>query len=310
MENTHKVTRLELEHLQEIFNFQEGEVLPDAYRPSAIQARSTRELSFKDIKVLDMHMKGGQNFEFEFEGVTMVSIGFQLSGRGKTAYPGYLDYFEAPVMTYNLIYQKGQKSHSVIYGPEDHHLLLLSFTPQRFMELISSSAVLTGKYARIMAEQDFFMLNKNQCRITPPLMQSLEALRHMDVNNPLAEMLAEALIMSIIVHVHTQQEEPGETNRIREVKQYLEENYLESIPIKQLSRQFGINECDLKRSFKMEFNNTIFGFVQQLRMERAKQQLLAGKSIKEVAFEIGYEHPHHFSTAFRKWYHITPSRLQ
>ncbi len=93
------------------------------------------------------------------------------------------------------------------------------------------------------------------------------------------------------------------------MKQFLEENYLESIPIKQLSRQFGINECDLKRSFKMEFNNTIFGFVQQLRMERAKQELLAGKSIKEVAFEIGYEHPHHFSTAFRKWYHIPPSRL-
>ncbi len=35
-------------------------------------------------------------------------------------------------------------------------------------------------------------------------MQTLDALRQLDVNNPLAEMLAEALIMSIIVHVHTQ----------------------------------------------------------------------------------------------------------
>jgi AraC-like DNA-binding protein len=144
-------------------------------------------------------------------------------------------------------------------------------------------------------------------------MQSLEALREMDVNNPLAEMLAEALIMSIIVHVHAEDEETNESRepkRIREVKQYLEENYLESIPIKQLSRQFGINECDLKKSFKTQFNNTIFGYVQQLRMQRTKKQLLAGKSIKEVAFEIGYEHPHHFSTAFRKWYNIPPSRLK
>jgi AraC-like DNA-binding protein len=45
-------------------------------------------------------------------------------------------------------------------------------------------------------------------------------------------------------------------------------------------------------------------------MERAKEQLLADKSIKEVTFEIGYEHLHHFSTAFRKWYHIPPSYLK
>ncbi len=144
-------------------------------------------------------------------------------------------------------------------------------------------------------------------------MQALDALRHIDYHNPLAEMLAEALIMSIIVHVHAPDDaphEPREARLVREVKTFLEENYLESHPIKQLSRQFGINEFDLKREFKARYNQTIFGYVQQLRMEKAKEGLLAGKSIKEVAFEIGYEHPHHFSTAFRKWFHITPSRLK
>lgn len=66
------------------------------------------------------------------------------------------------------------------------------------------------------------------------------------------------------------------------------------------TRQFGINAFDLKKSFKTEFNNTIFGYVQQLRMQKPRKQLLAGKSIKAIAFEIGYEHRHHFSTAFRK----------
>jgi AraC-like DNA-binding protein len=278
-----------------------------------IQTRGTKEINFKNTKMLEFWLKGGQEYEFETENLTMVGIGFQMGGRGRTAYPGYYDYFEQGVMTYNLIYQKVLSAQHVIYGQEDFHMLHLSFTPERFMELISSSSVLTGKYIRIMAGQEFFILKGTNSKITPALMQSLEALRQMDVNNPLAEMLAEALIMSIIVHVHTEDDEPNELRepkRIREVKQYLEENYLASVPIKQLSRRFGINEFDLKKSFKTEYNNTIFGYVQQLRMERAKEQLLAGKSIKEVAFEIGYEHPHHFSTAFRKWYHMPPSRLK
>jgi AraC-like DNA-binding protein len=181
------------------------------------------------------------------------------------------------------------------------------------MELISSSAVLTEKYTRILAEENLFLLKGTNAKISPPLMQILDALRHIDYNNPLAEMLAEALVMSLIVHVHapdTGQEEPRGAKRMREVKTYLEENFLESPPLRQLSRQFGINEFDLKKEFKARYNQTIFGYVQHLRMERAREGLLAGKSIKEVAFEIGYEHPHHFSTAFRKWYHIPPSRLR
>ncbi|HEX8529978.1 MAG TPA: AraC family transcriptional regulator [Cytophagales bacterium] len=311
--NVRTVNRLELEHLQQILNLLEEGSVPDERLLPPLQAREMKELNFKDTKILDLRLKGGQEIEFHTENLTMVGIGFQLGGRGKTACPGYHDFYEQGLMTYNLVFQRGVRTHSIIYGPEDFHMFHVSFTPERFLELIAASAVLTEKYTRILAEQDFFILKGTDAKITPPLMQSLEALRHIDYHNPLAEMLAEALIMSIIVHVHAPDDappEPREAKLVREVKNYLEENYLESHPIKQLSRQFGINEFDLKREFKARYNQTIFGYVQQLRMERAKEGLLAGKSIKEVAFEIGYEHPHHFSTAFRKWYNIPPSRLK
>jgi AraC-like DNA-binding protein len=307
------INRLELEHLQQVFNLSEAGGTAGEPMSPPLHTREMRELSFKDTKVLEMRLKGGQEIEFYSENLTMVGIGFQLGGRGKTAYLGYQDYFEQALMTYNLLYHRGLRTHTHIYGPEDFHMFSVSFTPARFLELVASSKVLTEQYTRILAEEDFFKLKGTDAKITPPLMQSVEALRHIDYNNPLAEMLAEALVMSIIVHVHAPDEappEPREARLVREVKTYLEENYLESHPIKQLSRQFGINEFDLKREFKARYNQTIFGYVQQLRMEKAKEGLLAGKTIKEVAFEIGYEHPHHFSTAFRKWYNIPPSRLK
>jgi AraC-like DNA-binding protein len=307
------IDRLELEHLQQIFNLLEEGSVADEHPAPPLHARAVKEFNFKETKILELWLKGGQELEFQSENLTIVGIGFQLSGRGKTAYRGYHDDFEQGVMTYNLLFHRDLIAHHYIYGPEDFHLFHVSFTPRRFLELIASSAVLTEKYTRIIAEENLFILKGTHAKITPPLMQSLEALRQIDYNNPLSEMLAEALLMSIIVHVHATDDppqEPREAKRIREVKTYLEENYLESHPIKQLSRQFGINEFDLKREFKARYNQTIFGYVQQLRMEKAKEGLLAGKSIKEVAFEIGYEHPHHFSTAFRKWYNITPSRFK
>jgi AraC-like DNA-binding protein len=298
--NVRTIDRLELEYLHGIFNYLSEGGVADEDLPPPLRTREIQEFNFRDTKVLDFRLKGGQEVEFRTENLNMVGMGFQLSGRGKTAYQGYRDYFEQGLMTY-------------LYGPEDFHFLQIAFTPARFLELIASSSVLTEKYTRILAEEDLFILKGTNAKITPPLMQSLDALRHIDYNNPLAEMLAEALVMSIIVHVHAPDEaptEPREAKLVREVKTYLEENYLESHPIKQLSRQFGINEFDLKREFKARYNQTIFGYVQQLRMEKAKEGLLAGKTIKEVAFEIGYEHPHHFSTAFRKWYNIPPSRLK
>jgi AraC-like DNA-binding protein len=315
--NVRTIDRLELEYLQRIFNYLPEGGVADEDLPAPLHTRQMKEFGFKDTKVLEFWLKGGQEVEFRTENLTMVGMGFQLGGRGKTAYLGYQDYFEQDLMTYNLVFMRGLTSHHLLYGPEDFHFFQIAFTPARFLELIASSAVLTEKYTRILAEEDLFILKGTrkgtQARITPPLMQALDALRHIDYNNPLAEMLAEALIMSIIVHVHAPDEapqEPREARLVREVKTYLEENYLESHPIKQLSRQFGINEFDLKRKFKARYNQTIFSYVQQLRMEKAKEGLLAGKSIKEVAFEIGYEHPHHFSTAFRKWYNIPPSRLK
>ncbi|MBD0255088.1 MAG: helix-turn-helix transcriptional regulator [Cytophagales bacterium] len=311
--NVRTIDRLELEHLQRIFNYLPEGGVADEDLPPTLHTREMKEFNFKDTKVLDFWLKGGQEVEFQTENLTMVGMGFQLSGRGKTAFPGYRDYFEQGLMTYNLIFQRSLNSHHLLYGPEDFRFLQIAFTPARFLELIASSTVLTEKYTRVLAEEDLFILKGTNAKITPPLMQSLDALRHIDYHNPLAEMLAEALVMSIIVHVHAPDDalpEPREARLVREVKNYLEENYLESHPIKQLSRQFGINEFDLKREFKARYNQTIFGYVQQLRMEKAKEGLLAGKSIKEVAFEIGYEHPHHFSTAFRKWYNIPPSRLK
>lgn len=81
--------------------------------------------------------------------------------------------------------------------------------------------------------------------------------------------------------------------------------------ISELSRQVGVNEFKLKKGFKELFNTTIFGWVHQQRMTLAKRLLLnTQKSSKEIAYEIGYSSPQHFSKAFKKEFGQTPNNMR
>lgn len=85
--------------------------------------------------------------------------------------------------------------------------------------------------------------------------------------------------------------------------------HLEAPPsLTELARIAGINEFKLKRGFKEVFNQTVFGYLNDTRMELAKKDLLdRNKSVTEIAFELGYSSVQHFSAAFSKKYGKPPA---
>jgi AraC family transcriptional activator of pyochelin receptor len=79
----------------------------------------------------------------------------------------------------------------------------------------------------------------------------------------------------------------------------------------QLSRICVLNEFKLKKGFKLLFGTTIFHYLREKRMEYARKLLLdCSLSVEEVAHKLGYEHAHHFSTAFKKFYKTCPSSFK
>jgi AraC family transcriptional regulator len=82
------------------------------------------------------------------------------------------------------------------------------------------------------------------------------------------------------------------------------------ITIKALSRKVAMNECYLKKGFKVMFGITIFDFYQDQRMEHAKYLLnKRGKSVSEVSALLGYSSISHFSTAFKRHTGLKPCEL-
>jgi len=77
--------------------------------------------------------------------------------------------------------------------------------------------------------------------------------------------------------------------------------------LSEIARTVGLNEYKLKRGFKETFNNTVFGYLADLRLQLAHRYLKdTQKTAAEIAFDLGYTTPQHFNNAFKKKFGFTP----
>lgn len=79
----------------------------------------------------------------------------------------------------------------------------------------------------------------------------------------------------------------------------------------EIAKEVGLNEYKLKRGFKETFDNTVFGYLTEQRLNLAQTYLRdSGKTASEIAYELGYSTPQHFNNAFKKKFGITPSSVR
>lgn len=101
-----------------------------------------------------------------------------------------------------------------------------------------------------------------------------------------------------------------DVKKLKDLKDYLDKNFLKETSLSRLSRLSYLNEFKLKSGFKLLFDVTVFGYIRQLKMNYAANLLKENVSISSVAYELGYEYPHHFSVAFKNYMGINPSIYQ
>lgn len=99
--------------------------------------------------------------------------------------------------------------------------------------------------------------------------------------------------------------------RVMQVEAVLTKDVFEPAPtISQLARMVSISESKLKKDFKLIYGIPVYEYFQKVRMQAAKDKLLAGgHSVKEVAMELGYSNLSNFTIAFKKEFGLLPSKL-
>jgi len=95
--------------------------------------------------------------------------------------------------------------------------------------------------------------------------------------------------------------------RVEKVLAILRENLAETPPLEEIGRRVGCSPFHLSRIFNQEMGRSMANYLRELRMERAAELLRAGEmKIIQVALEVGYSSPSHFSTAFHEVFGICP----
>jgi len=101
---------------------------------------------------------------------------------------------------------------------------------------------------------------------------------------------------------------PIELEKIQKAKRFILDNLRDNLTIPVIANHVNTNQCYLKKGFKEVFQQTIFEFIQENRMEKAKHLLQAANpNITEISFNVGYSSLSSFSQSYKNFYGITPT---
>ena len=107
-----------------------------------------------------------------------------------------------------------------------------------------------------------------------------------------------------------QQLSSKEIDRIRHAREVLVTAMQKPPGLDALAQQVGLNVRALSAGFRRVYGSTVFGFLQEYRLEQAYKLIASGEmSVSEAAYHVGYGAAH-FATIFRKRFGISPSSLR
>ncbi|MCJ7840250.1 AraC family transcriptional regulator [Lederbergia sp. NSJ-179] len=92
---------------------------------------------------------------------------------------------------------------------------------------------------------------------------------------------------------------------------YMKDHLNEAIGIAEIADSIGISVSLASQIFKEKTDDTIYGYLTKLRIEKAEELLLhTDKKVATIAFEVGYQHENSFIRVFRKYKNVTPGKYR
>jgi AraC-like DNA-binding protein len=92
--------------------------------------------------------------------------------------------------------------------------------------------------------------------------------------------------------------------------QFMRKNYFSLKSIEELANQVNVDAAYLSRIFRRFHKDTPYKFLIRLKMGHAASLLLTTDNlVKNIAFELGFENPFHFSKTFKSVYGVSPENF-
>lgn len=151
------------------------------------------------------------------------------------------------------------------------------------------------------------------------LQQSPEAWIGELVKNPMLSvsdrLLAEAQTLELIARwltpVNQQLPEKLGEQGLQSVIDLLIQNIAQPPSLETLAKLAGMSHAKLNRQFKSQYGQTVFEWLREYRLERAKTYLTnPDQAITNIALNCGFSSASHFTQTFKSHYGITPTKYR
>ncbi|MFP4232057.1 MAG: helix-turn-helix transcriptional regulator [Spirochaetaceae bacterium] len=156
------------------------------------------------------------------------------------------------------------------------------------------------------------------CAITPCMQMVLQQILSSGYTGSLRRFYLEAKSMELLtMRLHELAGDSGvplyqplhnaDLERIHQARELITERSADPPSLHEIAAAVGVNCNKLKYGFRETFGTTVFGYVRNLRLEEARHLLdEGGRSVTEVAFEVGYSSLSHFARIFKQTYGTSP----
>lgn len=99
--------------------------------------------------------------------------------------------------------------------------------------------------------------------------------------------------------------------RIHEIQDWLDQHFSEQVQIESLASRVHLGERHFKRRFKAATGESPLHYLQNLRIEHARQSLESSDAaVESIARQVGYEDVGFFRTLFRRKTDLTPAQYR
>lgn len=304
------------------------------YQPSVVERRETLSFSFGDAQLVQIFLNGifivfgdllvrekmlemrASNFP------QFVELHFSLKGNCVMENRIGGQKYISKGNQHNIFYMPAFDGRGYYDTEMGYQFFEVHFTRDKFMELVADSSTGLQRFADKVEHGEFAQMAIENKPISPAMHACIHEILNCKYTGGLKQMFLQSKCVELLVlQVESLEGTLPESGRkviksaydrdcIYQAKDYLL-SHLELPPsISELAREAGINEFKLKNGFKEIFNNSVFGYLSDHKLDKAKTLLHAGVAIKSVADDLGYSSVQHFGTAFRKKYGISPGKIR
>lgn len=283
------------------------------------------QIAFSGIFIVygDMLVKKSRLRIKSFDEPELVELHFSLTGGG--IMENYLTRKRVTIKAnqHNIIYTPDFDGVAEFATDQQCKFFEVHFQRDKFIDLTSESSVLLKKFADDIMNNHAVELSAENLPISLAMHSCIRdimnchftgSLKLLFLQSKCLELLAlqaQAFELAAKKPVKACLKSAYDKDRIYYAKEYLIEHANQPPSLSELAKIAGINEFKLKQGFKETFQNTVFGYLSDYKLMKAKELLEEGSlDIKHISDDLGYSSVQHFNSAFSKKFGISPGKAR